>query len=175
MVVLAGSEQSPPQFLRAVSLLQEGNSLFEMWCQKQLQNASRLLLLWNNGLGNVLTYWVVLINSSWKFVRHKIRHRHFDQRAYSLTLSFSTFCFSFHATHDRWHSYSWRITLGTLRVIPNATRVSESDTVPGITLNPILYVKKKKKSRNHANFRTFTSINNTLQQTGEQWLLRGDT
>lgn len=72
MVGLAGSEQSPPQFLRAVSLLQGGNSLFEMGCQKQPQNASRLFLLWNNGLGNVLTYWVVLINSSGKFVRHKI-------------------------------------------------------------------------------------------------------
>lgn len=173
MVVLAGSDQSP-RFLHAVSLLQEGNSLFERWCQKQPQNASRLFLLWNNGLGNVLTYWVALINSSWKFVRHKIRHRHFDQRAYSLTLSFSTFCFSFHATHDRWHSCPWHISLGTLRVIPNARRVSESDIVLGITLNPILHVKKK-KSRNHANFRTFTSINNALQQTGEQWLISGDT
>lgn len=30
-------------------------------------------------------------------------------------------------------------------VIPDARQVSKSDTVPGVTLSPILYVKKKKR------------------------------
>lgn len=130
---------------------------FEMWCQNNPKMPHGFFFLQNNGLGNVLTYWVTLIRSVRKWIEPLLCVRHHArprvgykisqmQRFWSKSLCSNT---AFQPLFLLPCS-TWQMTFLFLIQSPGHTQgYSQCDASEwerhgdGINLNPFLHVKKK--------------------------------